>query len=107
MSTGLQPKHIPQRTCMACRQGDAKRSLVRLVRVAEGRVEIDPTGKRNGRGAYLCRARDCWEVALKRHSIERALRLDMLHPADRETLEQFASGLAYTTQDDTNMRRKK
>ncbi len=91
--TKLRPKHIPQRMCIACRQGDAKRALVRLVRVPEGRVEIDLTGKRNGRGAYLCRARACWEMALKRHSIERALHLDMLHPADRESLEQFAGSL--------------
>lgn len=91
--TGLQPKRIPQRMCIACRKGEAKRSLVRLVRVLDGRVEIDLTGKRNGRGAYLCRARDCWDMALKRHRIERALHLDALHPDDRETLEQFARGL--------------
>jgi predicted RNA-binding protein YlxR (DUF448 family) len=51
---GLRPKHVPRRTCVACRETDAKRQLIRLVRTPEGTVEVDPTGKRNGRGAYLC-----------------------------------------------------
>jgi predicted RNA-binding protein YlxR (DUF448 family) len=46
------PKHVPQRTCIACRRVAGKRSFVRVVRTAQG-VEIDPTGKRAGRGAYL------------------------------------------------------
>ncbi|MBC8078429.1 MAG: YlxR family protein, partial [Chloroflexales bacterium] len=48
------PRHVPQRTCVACRRTDAKRGLLRLVREADGRVALDPSGKRNGRGAYLC-----------------------------------------------------
>ena len=51
---GSRPRHIPQRTCVACRQTGAKRQLVRVVRAPDGSVTIDPTGKRSGRGAYLC-----------------------------------------------------
>ena len=87
------PRHVPQRTCVACRRTDAKRGLLRLVRDAEGRVALDPTGKRNGRGAYLCHSPACWEQALKRKGLERALRVETLHPDDRAALEQFASAL--------------
>ncbi len=86
---GQRPKHVPQRTCVACRRTDTKRGLVRLVRTAEGRVEIDPTGKRNGRGAYLCHNPACWEAALKRRSLERALRIDALHPDDQTMLLDY------------------
>jgi predicted RNA-binding protein YlxR (DUF448 family) len=67
-------KHIPLRTCAVCRQKDAKRTFVRVVRTPEGMLVVDPTGKRNGRGAYLCRRFSCWEVAAKGTLLDRALR---------------------------------
>src|SRR5690242_9514527 len=67
-------KHIPQRSCVACRTVRDKRDLVRVVRTPEDEVLIDPTGKRAGRGAYLCRAWDCFRTAVKRKSFERALK---------------------------------
>lgn len=63
--TAPRPKHVPRRMCVACREHDAKRGLIRLVRSPEGAVEVDPTGKRNGRGAYLCHAPACWDRALR------------------------------------------
>ncbi|MFV9505112.1 MAG: RNase P modulator RnpM [Oscillochloridaceae bacterium umkhey_bin13] len=88
------PKHIPQRTCIACRRHDAKRGLIRVVRSADGRVALDPTSRLAGRGAYLCHDPHCWEQALKRRAIERALRLESLDPIDRATLSQFAAELS-------------
>jgi hypothetical protein len=61
---GLRPKHVPQRMCVACREHDTKRGLYRIVRTPEGVVEPDPTGRRNGRGAYLCGRAACWDKAL-------------------------------------------
>ena len=90
---GPRLKHIPQRTCIACRRTDAKRGLMRLVRDAEGHVALDPTGKRAGRGAYLCHNPACWDQALKRQGLARALRLDTLLSEDRSILEQVAQGL--------------
>ena len=90
---GPRPKHVPRRTCIACRKVDAKRGLRRLVRVADNRVAIDPTGKRAGRGAYLCAERSCWETALKRAAIERALKITGLDPDDRQTLTAYAATL--------------
>ena len=60
------PKHIPQRSCIVCRQKVDKRRLTRIVRTTDDGVIIDPTGKRNGRGAYLCDQEDCWDKALNR-----------------------------------------
>ncbi len=57
-------KHVPQRTCVGCREILPKRTLVRIVRTADG-VKIDPTGKLAGRGAYLHNKRSCWERGLK------------------------------------------
>jgi len=90
---GPRPKHVPQRICVACRRADAKRALIRLVRDADGRVHIDPTGKRNGRGAYLCDDPECWNQAIRRHMLERALRVGALHPDDSAALEAYARTL--------------
>lgn len=57
-------KHIPQRTCVGCKQVLAKRTLIRIVCTSQG-VRIDPTGKTAGRGAYLHNSRTCWEQGLK------------------------------------------
>jgi predicted RNA-binding protein YlxR (DUF448 family) len=66
---------------------------MRLVRDAAGHVALDPTGKRAGRGAYLCHDPACWEQALKRHGLERALRVAALSPEDLAALEQIAQSL--------------
>jgi uncharacterized protein len=88
-------KHIPQRTCVGCREVDAKRELVRIVRTPDGHVVADPTGKKAGRGAYLHKERDCWEVALgARGALAHALKLDTpLLPEDRKALEQMLATL--------------
>lgn len=69
-----QAKHIPKRTCVGCRVTGEKRDFVRAVRTPVGTVEIDLTGKRAGRGAYLCPQSACWEQALKKDRLARALR---------------------------------
>lgn len=94
------PKHVPQRTCIACRKIDAKRGLTRLVRLPDSRVAIDASGKRSGRGAYVCAERGCWETALKRKAVERALKIDVLDGADRQMLQDHAATLAYGTAGD-------
>ncbi len=67
-------KHVPLRTCVVCRQKLPKRELIRIVRTLEGTIEIDPRGKHPGRGAYLCHKRRCWETALERGTLARALK---------------------------------
>lgn len=85
-------RHVPQRTCVACRAVRPKRELVRVVRTLAGSVEVDPSGKKAGRGAYLCRARKCWQAALLRQALARALKTE-LPAADGEALARFAETL--------------
>lgn len=66
-------KKVPQRTCVGCRQVRPKKELVRIVRTPEGLVEVDPTGKRSGRGAYVCPDPRCLELALKGKRLDAAL----------------------------------
>lgn len=83
-------KHVPQRTCIGCRKVLSKRELIRIVRTPVG-IVIDPTGKINGRGAYLHNIRSCWEQAIK-GPINNALRVG-LTPADKERLAEFMATL--------------
>jgi predicted RNA-binding protein YlxR (DUF448 family) len=76
---------IAWRTCVACRQIKPKRELVRLVRTSGGNIEIDSTGKKEGRGAYLCPGWECWEKALKGKQLEQTLRINLT----RENREQL------------------
>ncbi len=62
-------KHVPQRTCVVCRGQFDKRRLTRVVRTADSGVLIDPTGKRSGRGAYLCDQSACWDKAIRHPAI--------------------------------------
>ena len=89
---GPRPKHIPQRMCVACRERDVKRTLTRIVRTPEGDVAIDPTGRQNGRGAYLCDNPGCWEKAIRGGLLTRALNVT-LPAAAIETLRQHAASL--------------
>lgn len=73
-SNAAKNKTAPQRTCMVCRQVKDKKELVRLVRTAAGKVEIDITGKKEGRGAYLCREQVCWDKLAKGKQLEHALK---------------------------------
>jgi uncharacterized protein len=82
----------PQRTCIACRQTTGKRELVRLVRTPEGEVLPDPTGKKPGRGAYLCPRQACWLKALADGRIGRALKAE-LSATDRARIQSYAAEL--------------
>jgi len=88
----MRPRHVPQRTCVACRRTSAKRELVRIVRAPEGSVEVDPTGKRSGRGAYLCPTPDCWRLAVQKGRLDRALKTSV-SARDKEALLQYAQSL--------------
>lgn len=82
-------KHIPLRSCIACRETKPKRELVRVVRVADDRVEVDPGGKKNGRGAYFCPAVECWELGQKRRALNHALSMTVT-PENWEELLAYA-----------------
>lgn len=67
-------KRIPQRMCVGCQEMKPKRQLIRLVRTPDETIEIDLTGKRSGRGAYICPGEDCFKRAIKGKKLEKALK---------------------------------
>jgi predicted RNA-binding protein YlxR (DUF448 family) len=87
---GQKPKHVPQRTCIACRQVAGKRALLRLVRTEKG-VEVDTTGKLPGRGAYLHPYQNCWQAVLRGGRIEQALRTQLNDEERRALLAYMAT----------------
>jgi len=88
----MQNRPLPQRTCVTCPQVKPKRELVRVVRTPEGNVEIDRSGKKPGRGAYLCLSPDCWQAGLKGKRLANALHSDP-SPASLEKLSAEARDL--------------
>jgi predicted RNA-binding protein YlxR (DUF448 family) len=78
---------------VACRQTNAKRQLVRIVRTPEGGVTIDPSGKRSGRGAYLCDSPECWQAGLNRGVLPRALKIESIAGDDLQALNAYAQRL--------------
>jgi len=84
------PKHTPQRTCVGCQRVLPKRELIRLVRRPSS-VEIDLTGKMDGRGAYLHNQRSCWEKGLK-GPVAHALKVT-LTTTDLQNLHEFMLNL--------------
>lgn len=80
-------RKIPQRTCLGCQAVRQKRELVRIVRTPTGEVLLDPTGKKSGRGAYVCPLRDCLDRAFSGNRLEKALEVS-LSPGAREKLRQ-------------------
>ncbi len=70
-------KKVPQRICVGCRQTRGKKELIRIVRTPEQQVVIDPTGKRSGRGAYICRNIACLRAALSGKHLQHALKSEV------------------------------
>ncbi|MBQ4045768.1 MAG: YlxR family protein [Lachnospiraceae bacterium] len=65
-------KKIPMRQCVGCRESKSKKEMIRVIRTPEGTFTIDATGRRNGRGAYICPISDCLKKAVKNHGLERS-----------------------------------
>ena len=87
----VRKRKIPQRLCLGCRTLKNKRELLRVVRTPQGEIELDSSGKKAGRGAYICPNPDCWQMALKSKGFEKSLRTSI--PADimqllKEKLEE-------------------
>jgi predicted RNA-binding protein YlxR (DUF448 family) len=86
------PKHVPLRMCVSCRETKPKRELLRVVRTPDGHVLLDATGKKSGRGAYLCAKLSCWEDAMKKKRLEHEFELT-LSEEDRAGLDAFIATL--------------
>ncbi len=87
----MKTRKIPMRMCLGCQEMKPKKELIRVVRTPEGTVELDPSGKRNGRGAYICPNVDCFKAAVKGKRFQKALEIEM-SPQVIEELERKLVG---------------
>lgn len=69
-----QTKKVPQRKCIGCQEMKNKKDMIRILRTPEEELVIDTTGRKNGRGAYLCFSMECFEKAVKSRGLERSLK---------------------------------
>ncbi|MDD2533385.1 MAG: YlxR family protein [Eubacteriales bacterium] len=93
------PKHIPVRQCVSCRTAHPKRELLRIVFNQAGEIDLDPTGKKPGRGAYICRTRECLELAIRAHKLDRSLKTKI----DEQVIAALVAQLeALPKRDDTS-----
>ena len=68
----MKEKKPPMRMCVGCREMKPKREMIRVVKSPEGQVAMDPTGRKPGRGAYVCKSAECLKKAIKQKQLERA-----------------------------------
>ena len=73
----MKPKKTPMRMCVGCREMKAKGELIRVVRAPDGTVSLDASGKKPGRGAYVCRSQACLARAIKQKQLERQLEVSL------------------------------
>ena len=86
-------KKVPMRQCVGCGEMKSKKELIRVIKTPEEEIVLDATGRKNGRGAYICASMECLQTAMKRKGLERSLKVAI--PADvYESLEQEMSKIA-------------
>ena len=85
-------KKVPMRKCLGCQEMKSKKEMIRVIRTEEGEFLLDATGKKNGRGAYICPDKECLSKAIKSKGLERSFKQSI--PKDvYETLEKEMSQL--------------
>ena len=70
-------KKVPMRQCVGCGEMKSKKEMMRILKTAEGAIVLDVTGKKNGRGAYLCKTEECLKKARKTKGIERSFKMSI------------------------------
>lgn len=85
-------KKIPQRQCTGCGELKNKKEMIRVIKTPEEAITIDATGKKNGRGAYICKSLECLRKAVKSKGLERSLKVSIPHEV-YEVLEKELNGL--------------
>ncbi len=82
-----QGKKMPMRKCTGCQEMKNKKEMMRILKTPEGEIVIDLTGRKNGRGAYLCFSKECFEKAIKNKGLERSLKTN-IPPSVYENLKE-------------------
>ena len=92
---GIRPRKIPMRQCTGCGERKDKRELIRIIKTPEGEIAVDFTGKKNGRGAYICNSTECLRQARRRKSLERSLKTvipDEIYEELEKEMDNIAEG---------------
>lgn len=87
----MKQRKVPLRMCVGCQEMKPKKELIRIVRTPDSDVVIDSTGKKSGRGVYICPDRECLNKALKNNRLEKSLQ----HPISEEVMNRLKVGLGY------------
>jgi len=88
---------VPVRTCIGCQCKKPKKELIRIIRTPEGKIEIDKTGKKSGRGAYLCGNVKCLDTALRKNHLNRSLKQDIMLQTLDELRKVFLKNIGEKT----------
>jgi len=86
----MKPKKIPMRMCVGCREMKPKKELLRVVRSPEGEISFDLTGRKPGRGAYVCHSRECLLRAIKQKQLERQLEVQLTEEVAQQLQQTIA-----------------
>lgn len=89
---GVRPRKVPMRQCIACGERKGKRELIRIIKTPEEEINVDFTGKKNGRGAYICNSVDCLKLAKKRKSLDRSLKMAVPDTIYEKLEKEMVSG---------------
>lgn len=73
----MNTRKIPLRQCTGCGEMKSKKEMIRVIKTPENNIMLDKTGKKNGRGAYLCDSSDCFNKAIKSKGLERSLKTEI------------------------------
>ena len=87
----MKEKKVPMRMCVGCREMKPKKELIRVVRSPEGAVSMDATGRKPGRGAYICRQAQCLQRALRQRQLERAFECPLADEVKESLMSQLSA----------------
>ena len=85
----MKEKKIPQRNCIACQDRDNKKKLIRIVKNKDNEIFLDPSGRANGRGAYVCATHECLSKAIKSKALNRAFKMDVEDDVYKHLLDEL------------------
>lgn len=82
-------KKIPMRKCVGCGEMKSKKEMLRVIKTPEDLIELDSTGRKNGRGAYICFSKECLLKAVKNRGLERSLKISVPKEVMEKLSEEF------------------
>lgn len=85
----MKEKKVPMRMCVGCREMKPKKELIRVVRSPEGQISMDATGRKPGRGAYVCRRKECLQKAIRQKQLERAFECQLTEDVKNGLLSEL------------------